>query len=782
MISKKLKGSLNCKSQFLGFSYLCIFLVIFFRIYEAITLKYLFDPPKLWKSEALGLMQDLLLCIGICAILYPLYRYLFDHKEKNKLYLFEVFLIFFVIAHIGIIEYFFYQMEPLDVFVFGHQTSEMAFSLNTAGLSFNRLFLILIISAFILSIGLYKYKKKKIAIQHFEYLHWAGIIGLIIFFYLDLYGKFPAARNLIKNKSYYFYANILKDRSSRFFEPDIKEWVPRYQSEFAGKKYIDPEFPFLYEFDKTENLSTYLRRFEGPPNIVILLTESLSEYFIHPIRGIQFMPFLDSLSKNALYWPNHFSLGERSFAANPAINAAVPYGDKGFSLMETYPYHFSLINVLNRNNYYTSFYYGQGSWFHNKKHFFLFNNINRIIDKNDFDSDFEKVEVGEEKNFWGYNDIDLFNQYLRASDTLQNRKRLDIVFTGTSHSPFIIKNPEHYNNRFQNDLKNVTNPEDLEHFSLYKKFYLSLYNVDDAYRALFDSLQKRKEYENSIFIITGDHAMTELPRLNAINPYKVPLIIYSPKLKKKEKFEALCSQNDIYNTLLAYLHNNYKIKIPKYCTSLGDKLVFENKFDAKGTFVFMNNNRQIVDIYSDGYYLFNDRFLFKVYENLEIREIIDNDIREKLRNKLYSFRAASKIASKEDKLMPDSIYFTFIKNTVLLSKGLSKTIYNKEQDFILDSCYLCDKSEMWLDVAFTVLTESSSFPELQIQLSDGINPKIILKELKFPYDKSNFQFHEKIKLPTSSQSGSLSIRFVNPGKKKYSFTDLKYVLYCEKDR
>ena len=285
---------------------------------------------------------------------------------------------------------------------------------------------------------------------------------------------------------------------------------------------------------------------------MVLITESLSEYFIHPIRGIQFMPFLDSLSKVSLYWPNHLSIGERSFAVNPAINAAVPYGETGFSLLEVYPYHFSLVNILKKNNYYTSFYYGQGSWFHNKNHFYTFNNIDRIIDKNVFDTIFEKVLVGDEKNFWGFNDLDLFKQYLKSTDSIKDKKRLDIMFTGTSHAPFAIKNPEYYNIRFNEAISKVKNPEDVEHLELYKKYYLSLYNVDDAYRNLFDSLKKRSDFDQSIFIITGDHAMTELPRFDALKPYKVPLMIYSPKLKKADRFEEVCSHNDIYETLLSF--------------------------------------------------------------------------------------------------------------------------------------------------------------------------------------------------------------------------------------
>ena len=42
-----------------------------------------------------------------------------------------------------------------------------------------------------------------------------------------------------------------------------------------------------------------------------------------------------------------------------------------------------------------------------------------------------------------------------------------------------------------------------------------------------------KEYENTIFIITGDHSMPELGlwQISEIERYHVPLIIFSPLLK-----------------------------------------------------------------------------------------------------------------------------------------------------------------------------------------------------------------------------------------------------------
>ncbi|MEO6189134.1 MAG: hypothetical protein ABIO44_01015, partial [Saprospiraceae bacterium] len=408
----KTQSNKDYKSRFLGLLIFGLILVIIGRIYETLALYFCFNPAKLWKSEALGLFQDILLCLGIFSLLFPLYKKLFTAKEKNKLFIFDVILVILCIAHLVILEYFFYQMEPLDVFVLGHTPSEMAFSLNTSSISFKRLFIGLIVTILILIIGLYYSKKLNVNSSRIRSIRIFGFIGLIVFFLIDTFGKIPVASDLIKCKSYYFYANILKHGTNKMFDLDIPTFANKYQEEFSGKDYISKDYPFLHKFENENKLGNYLNSFERSPNIMVLITESLSEYFIHPIRGIEFMPFLDSLSKASLYWPNHLSVGERSFAVNPAINAAVPYGETGFSLLEVYPYHFSLVNILKKNNYYTSFYYGQGSWFHNKNHFYTFNNIDRIIDKNVFDTIFEKVLVGDEKNFWGFNDLDLFNQYL----------------------------------------------------------------------------------------------------------------------------------------------------------------------------------------------------------------------------------------------------------------------------------------------------------------------------------------------------------------------------------
>jgi phosphoglycerol transferase MdoB-like AlkP superfamily enzyme len=49
-------------------------------------------------------------------------------------------------------------------------------------------------------------------------------------------------------------------------------------------------------------------------------------------------------------------------------------------------------------------------------------------------------------------------------------------------------------------------------------------------RGFFDAYSKRSDFNNTIFLITGDHRMPEIPMSDKIDRYHVPLIVYSPML------------------------------------------------------------------------------------------------------------------------------------------------------------------------------------------------------------------------------------------------------------
>ncbi|MBK7799673.1 MAG: LTA synthase family protein [Saprospiraceae bacterium] len=765
---------------FMALCLMAIFFLFTLRIYESLVLNQLFNPNKLWKSEALGTIMDLLLALGILGITYPLYSFLFRQKNKLGIRIFENTLFLFVIGHLIILEYFFYQMRPLDIFLFNHQPSEVAFSYATSGVTLKRILIAVFLSTLLWTILQYSLKSIRCSSKWFKFSFIFGFGFLLAFSLFKEFAKIPVSRDLFTNKSFHFYSKTILSKTSVYFEPPVVALSMLYQKQFPREGSIAPDYPFLHHFNDEDKFGPFLNKFKTQPNIVILITESLSEYFIHPINGIHFMPFLDSLSKVSLYWNNFLTLGERSFAANPCISASLPYGEMGFTLMQTYPYHFSLMNVLNKNNYLTSFYYGQGAWFHNKKHFYEFNNTGRIIDKDEFQKKFSPITVGEERYIWGYNDIDLFRQYLISTDSLINKPRLDILFTGTSHSPFIVKDSMGYHEKYTEELKKLTNRNDRIHFEKYQRFYLTLYNVDDAYRILFNEFKKRPDFENTIFILTGDHPMTELPIENAFTKYKVPMIIYSPKLKEAKHFEGFSSHLDIYETVLGYLKSNFKIEVPEYSTALGSKINFSENFDIKGEYAFMNDNRQIVDFYSNGYYLYNDKYLFKVNKDMRIREIYDKALLDQLRKKLNTFRAASKNASLYFKLMPDSIYFNFFKQNVLLNQFKTDTVKSNMSRHPIATIDVGNKKSLFLDLSLDRLSDAESFPQISYEWKDGCDSSFSKTSLYFPFDQLNFQYHLKIDYPDQQEHGSkLYIYLENNKKKYYTYTKLKCVVYTQ---
>ena len=315
-------------------------------------------------------------------------------------------------------------------------------------------------------------------------------------------------------------------------------------------QYPRSDFPLLHTFDRSDVLGNFLTKTNEAPNIVVLIIEGLNDDFIHDFHGVHLMPFVESIRDKGLYWERAFCLGERSFAVVPSALGGLPYGEKGFTLLDNYPYHFSLVNVLNSNSYFTSFFYGQGSWFHKKNKFFRYNRIDLNVDNSRFADKYEKIIVGDDNFFWGYNDKALFSNAISVIDTLNVSRLFSCYYTGSMHSPFIISEPGSYDQRLFEKIKRVSNSDDSDFLTRNKDYLRTTLFTDDALRNFFEQYAKREDFSRTIFIITGDHPMTEVPIANSLKRYHVPLIIYSPMVKSPRVFPGVVSQLDIYEPFL----------------------------------------------------------------------------------------------------------------------------------------------------------------------------------------------------------------------------------------
>jgi uncharacterized sulfatase len=770
------------QNQYYKYFLVAVTIDLVLRLIETIHVFVKFNPKFLLASELFGYMRDVF-TIGIMLLLfYPLYNPLHRRWPFRAKILCWFFIGIFVLLHITISEYFFYQLRPLDIFVFKHRPEEMAFSINTAG--FNVFFIPFLKYIFVTLtylIFVFFAERKLPEISWKKQIIYSYLTISAFFLPLYFFAKLPVSSNLSINKSTFIYVSILKDWYHRMMGPDMNMMSNQYQEEFNNHKYINPEYPFLHQFESNNTLSQFLNPISETPNLVIFIVEGLSDEFLHPIKGVEFMPFLDSLSKQSLYWDRFFTNGERSFAATPCLIGSLPFGKIGFALLNQYPYHFSLVNVFKENNMFTSFYYGQGAWFHGKEPFYKFNNIDQIIDKNNFSDHLEKVFIGEENHFWGYNDFDLYKQYFITTESQKNENRLDIFFTGTSHAPFHLKYPDLYHHKLDEEIKRISATEDKEYFENYRTNYTSLYNVDDAFRYFFEEYSKRADFKNTIFLITGDHPMSEIQTENSLKKYHVPLIIYTPSLKHPVAFHGISSHLDVYETLLSYYKEEHHFKTPIISTALGSGLSFSTAYENKNIVPIMNDNRQVNDFLFDGNFISDDNTLYKVNDNLEITEYYDITKWHKIYKKLQSFRAASLNASVYKKLMPEYYYFYFFNYSILLQNERNEKFLLGPNDMNLIQDLKTHSSQIYIDVEFKRWEHLDFTPQCIVGLYSYKHKLIQEFTFELKSQQEECQFHIPVTIPDPDNPYCF-IKAVLRDKEGHSYliSDLKVKAYEKK--
>ena len=527
-------------------------------------------------SELFGLFMDVF-GASVFLVTYVLISFLLSKLNLKILRVVNIsLLVVLTLISLITIKYFLYKLTPLDIFLYQYSIQEILFTVATSSINIFQTTISIIIILLVVVLFAWKINKVRFNQVCLKVLYSFVLVSLPLFF---LFNRLLSSNfdELSFNKPIYFIGESIK----YMLKPKevITIDTQKFRELYPEKDFLNEDYPLIYRAKRESEIEKYFNKFTTKPNIVILIVEGLNDDFIHEYKGSLLMPFLSQLKDSSLYWERCFTLGERSFAVVPCVLGGLPYGDKGFTLQKKLPRHLSIVSILNVNDYYTSFYYGQGAWFHLKGRFFKYNNIDLIFDRSRFSDSYSKIIIGEEKFFWGYNDKDLFRQSLEVIDTLKQFTRLDIYFTGTSHSPFVISDEEYYDSK----LKQLVKQPYEKFYQTHSKYLKSVLFVDDALEEFFNEYKKRKDYDNTIFIITGDHPMTEVPIANSLKRYHVPLLIFSDKLKEPQSFNCTVSHLDISEAILSFLQG-YITHIPTISTSLGGQLIYNENESQKYRF------------------------------------------------------------------------------------------------------------------------------------------------------------------------------------------------------
>jgi len=693
---KRLKDNLILGiKRYLTLSLAFFILLIFVRIYEYFYLRHTITMPQgSLKLEFLGIGHDFLMLLNLATLFLLPYLVLFLLSHRLSNFVFMTLIIVFIFAELALIQYLGTTSLLLGADLFGYSFDEVI-KIISAGGGFSIATMIpLVISVLLMVTFLIWSKHLKLPVLLSVIFVVLSFVSLGFQKYTNpRAGKFNSelAYNLVSNKAYhifsatylflnpddlseaalfsYFYTSqitleklpdiVPPTQASDIVAPEkssaILSQTPKQSSEFTSS-----EYPFLRRNDSPDVLGKYFNVGPEKPNLVFIIVESLGRAYSGEGAYLHsFTPFLDSLENHSLYWENVLSTAGRTFEVLPSVFGSMPFGKSGFAeLGVNMPDGMSLISLLKERGYESRFFYGGDATFDNMKLFLTKQHIDYVIDENDFGPSYKKLPPVRTGGFtWGYGEKDIFKKGFEVLAGVGPRPRLDIYLTLAMHDPYFVSDQDYYNKQVEERL-NSFNLDDKQRAE-YQKYlinYASMLYFNDALREFFAVYQKRTDFKNTIFFITGDHRMSSPPISTQIDRFHVPLIVFSPMLKSSAKFSSVVSHLDFTPSVVAFLKSNYGMIFPSLVPWLGHGLDDGKTFRNTISVPFIRTKNEIIDYIDRDYFIVNGQ-LFKISEDMGIDPIIDEQKLIEIQRKFEKFKTDNLKACFNNALIPDSLKF-----------------------------------------------------------------------------------------------------------------------------
>lgn len=660
-VTRNLRVS-NCR--FISMSILLLAFLFLVRIYDMVVVSNLSGYPSgSWIDQFYGFGYDILLYLRISLwLIVPLMAIGYYSRLWQKV-VFTVIALLIIISDLALIQYFAVARVPLGADIFAYSKSEMMHTINASGQI--SLATILPFAVFVIAILLAYILIPTITIRPSIR---KTLTGLIIFsLFLGNFGN-PYSEDysnefdmfVASNKLSFFTKSVNNYHQQKAsLEDNLNQPIALTEDRTENSfEYLNADYPLLHKENTPDALGPFFNIGNRPPSFVFILVESLGRAYSGENAYLgSFTPFLDSLMQKSLYWENNLSTSGRTFQVLPSVLGSLPFGEKGFAEMgDKMPDHLTMISILKKQaGYHSSFLYGGEAPFDNMELFMNRQGIDKVVDQKDFGPKYVRLPASGKGFSWGFGDKEIFQKYLNDLPIVDSTPRLDVMLTLAMHNPFLIPNQEKYNKEALTRIEKLGLDEKQKTFdkSYLPQFATMLY-FDDALRGFIKEFSKRKGFENTIFVITGDHRMPEIPISTQIDRFHVPLVIYSPLLKKAQKFSSVVSHFDIAPSLLAFLQHNYKIKQPSVSAWIGHGLDTETTFRNIRSYPMMRNKNEFMD-YIDGENFLGGETLYKVSKTLDIELIDDNIVKTELQNKFDNFRKANLYATRNNRIIPDSI-------------------------------------------------------------------------------------------------------------------------------
>ena len=375
----------------------------------------------------------------------------------------------------------------------------------------------------------------------------------------------PKNSALVSNDAY----NILRT----CFTPDLEEKA--YMSADEAARMFTYGQPVLPTIDSTDvAVDSTL-----PRNVVVIVLESFGQEFMGCYNRQEDAdtrtPFLDSLAQHSTLFDGR-SNGKKSIEGITAINTGIPnlmsipltnsaYKDDDFT---------GLPAVLRQHGYHTAFFHGS------------YNGVmefDKTCEKIGFDdylgmNEYNADPMAKESDYdgvWGIYD-ESFLQYTAKHIGSYSEPFFAEVFTVTSHHPFPI--PDEHKGEFKEGRHPILKCVEY---------------TDYALRRFFETAKEQPWYDNTLFVICGDHSGHGLtPEYNDYDGwYRIPMMVFDPQKDSAIRSTRIMQQLDLFPTLVDLL--GFDDMVPGFGESalrhpeLGRQVYYGN-----GYYVMVSNNKE----------------------------------------------------------------------------------------------------------------------------------------------------------------------------------------------
>lgn len=289
-------------------------------------------------------------------------------------------------------------------------------------------------------------------------------------------------------------------------------------------------------------------------NVFLISLESVQSFLLEKqIFDQEITPFLNSLMKNSFYFDQfyhqtgHGKTSDAEFIIDTMLYP-LPSGAVFFTHSQN-TYH-SMPNQLKKNGYYPVVLHGNNKTFWNRDQMYKTMGYERFFSAEEYDIT-EKNSVG-----WGLKDLPFFEQSMDKLRALPQPFYAKLI-TLTNHHPFELNPEDRLLPPYHSNSETLNN------------YIETVRYTDEALKHFFKMIKAAGLYDNSVFILYGDHygiskkhrkEMAEFLGKEKLTPFdhvqlqQVPLFIHIPGVKGG-KMSVVSGQIDLKPTILHLLGN-----------------------------------------------------------------------------------------------------------------------------------------------------------------------------------------------------------------------------------